>query len=376
MIAQLSGLKFFQGMGIPRPLSRLVAVMILAQFVSPSGHAKEEPVYGKRPLAAGSYWAGGDNSLGFSFKGGLEIIRSSEELAIATQGAYGLYLYPEPTSRPSSMTAKQCKYDLERKMGKHIDRRKPMVVVNIDWRKQMVVVYSNSQPASRSIEILWYSIADGNMTIDIQYGPENGRRDKPYAIAVVDRFDCPIKIGYFVDPFARKGMFSFGPDNKTIQCRRAIEPIASASLWTDSPVPFNGKPELIVLRELEDLLKLTRKKAGPKPVTAELRKQRMKEALAEKEAAQEKLEVALNVGKIDWSTQMVLAYSLGKAASPDIENHEIDLTNFRIQEGPSYLMTTELKMGPAKRAASSPVVLVLVENYTGSVQVLGDAQSK
>ena len=377
MIAQLFGLKCCQGMGISRPLSRLVAVMILAQFVSPSGHAKGEPVYGKRPLASGSYWAGGDNSLGFSFKGGLEIIRSSEELAIATQGAYGLYLYPEPTSRPSSMTAKQCKYDLERKMGTgNIDWRKQMVVVNIDWRKQMVVVYSNSQPASRSIEILSYSIADGNMTIDIQYGPENGRRDKPYAIAVVDRFDCPIKIGYFVDPFARKGMFSFGPNNKTIQCRRAIEPIASASLWTDSPVPFNGKPELIVLRELEDLLTLTRKKAGPKPVTAELRKQRMKEALAEKEAAQEKLEVALNVGKIDWSTQMVLAYSQGKAASPDIENHEIDLTNFRIQEGPSYLMTTELKMGPAKRAASSPVVLVLVENYTGSVQVLGDAQSK
>ncbi|MCY2939571.1 MAG: hypothetical protein NTV55_14605 [Planctomycetota bacterium] len=366
MIAQLFGLKFFQGMGIPRPLSRLVAVMILAQFVSPSGHAKGEPVYGKRPLAAGSYWAGGDNSLGFSFKGGLEIIRSSEELAIATQGAYGLYLYPEPTSRPSSMTAKQCKYDLELKMG----------TGNIDWRKQMVVVYSNSQPASRSIEILSYSIADGKMAIDIQYGPENGRRDKPYAIAVVDRFDCPIKIGYFVDLFARKGMFSFGPNNKTIQCRRAIEPIASASLWTDSPVPFNGKPELIVLRELEDLLKLTRKKAGPKPVTAELRKQRMKEVLAEEKAAQEKLEVALNVGKIDWSTQMVLAYSQGKAASPDIENHEIDLTNFRIQEGPRYLMTMELKMGPAKRAVSSPVVLVLVENSTDLVQILGDAQSK
>jgi hypothetical protein len=214
------------------------------------------------------------------------------------------------------------------------------------------------------------------MTIDIQFGPENGRRDNPYAIAVVDRFDCPIKTGYFFDPVARKGMFSFGPDNKTIQCRRAIEPTASASLWTDSPVPFNGKPELIVLRELEDLLMLTRKKTGPKPVTAELRKQRMKEALAEEKAAQEKLEVALNVGKIDWSKQMVLAYSLGKKASPDIENHEIDLTNFRVQEGPRHLMMINLKIGPAKRAASSPVVLVLVENCTDLVQVLGDAQSK
>ena len=367
MIAQLLNRKYCQGMGISRPLCRLVAVMFLVQFISPAGHAKGEPVYGKRPSATRSYWNGVNDHLGFSFKGGLHIIRSSEELAIATKGAYGLYLYPEPTSRPSSMTAKQCKYDLERGMHTGI----------IDWQKEMVVVYSNSQPASRIVEILSYSIADGNMTIDIQFGPENGRRDNPYAIAVVDRFDCPIKTGYFFDPVARKGMFSFGPDNKTIQCRRAIEPIARASLWTDSPVPFNGKPELIVLRELEDLLMLTRKKPRPKPVTAELRKQRMKEVLAEEKAAQEKLEVALNVPEINWSKQMVLAYSLGKTARQDIENNEIDLTNFRIkEEGPRHLMMMDLKIGPAKRAASSPVVLVLLENDTNLFQVLGDAQSK
>ena len=162
MIAQLFGLKYCQGMGISRPLCRLVAVMILAQFASPSGHAQGEPVYGKRPLATGSYWAGVDNPLGFFFKGGLEIIRSSEELAIATKGAYGLTLFAEPGSRPSSIMAKQCKYDLEREMRTGI----------INWQKQMVVVYSNSQPASRIVEILSYSIADGNMTIDIQFGPE------------------------------------------------------------------------------------------------------------------------------------------------------------------------------------------------------------